>query len=243
MKIAHVRERRAPPERRGASPRRSTPTATRWLDLEDARRSLVAAASPTEPTTPPSSASRSRRSTRTSPRACASTRWPTCSRPSRRADGRIGPRLRSADPGAADLPRLLRLRAARRHDVEAPRHGDPRGVVPPADLLLQQRRRRSAGPATRCGRRAGRASSTTSSRSRALIDTPVRDLDAARGEEAIGGYLDPQRLERAGPPARGDDRPPRAGQGEGLRVLDRPVAGDARRAGRCAQRQRATIWR
>ena len=72
----------------------------------------------------------------------------------------------------------------------------------------------------------------------ALIDTPVRDLAADRAEEAIGGFFDPQRLVGARPAARRDRRPPRAGQGQGLRDLDRAVARDAGRAGRCARPRR-----
>ena len=41
----------------------------------------------------------------------------------------------------------------------------------------------------RSGRPTHRSSSTTSWRSRALIDTPVKNLGAERGEEAIGGYF------------------------------------------------------
>ena len=44
--------------------------------------------------------------------------------------------VRSADPAAAVVARLLRLRAPRPDDVGASRRRGPRGVVPPADLLL-----------------------------------------------------------------------------------------------------------
>ena len=74
----------------------------------------------------------------------------------------------------------------------------------------------------------------------ALIDTPVRDISAERGEEAIGGYMvlndwsarDLQREEttvRLGP-AKGKD----------FATSHRAVAGDARRACRCARAARAT---
>ena len=135
------------------------------------------------------------------------------------------------------LPRLLRLRATRRHDVEAPRHGDPRGVVSAADLLLQQRvgdpRSRRPGPrAARLERELDYELEVA-----ALIDTPVRDLDAARGEEAIGGYLvlndwsarDLQREEttvRLGP-AKGKDFASSIG----------PWLVTPGRAGRCSARQ------
>ena len=48
---------------------------------------------------------------------------------------------------------------------------------------------------------------------------------------------DPQRLVRARPPARGDDRPPRPGQGQGLRDHHRSVARHARRARGRARRR------
>ncbi len=48
---------------------------------------------------------------------------------------------------------------------------------------------------------------------------------------------DPERLERPRPPARRDDRPARAGQGQGLRQLDRALARDPRRARRCPARR------
>ena len=128
----------------------------------------------------------------------------------RGADRRIGPGVRATDPAPADLSRLLRLRAARRHDVEAPRHGDPGGLVPAADLLLQQRVARSAARATRSGRRASRSELDYELEVAALVDTPVqRPGRRARrgGDRWLHG---PQRLERARPPARGDDGAPRA---------------------------------
>ena len=125
MKIAHVRERNAPagaPWRLAAA---LDADGARWLDLEEARRALVAAqpgASPQQRPVPPADHD-PRRTPRARP-AGGRTGRPADGR-RRRADGRIGPRLRAADPPAADLPRLLCLRAARRHDVEAPRHGIP----------------------------------------------------------------------------------------------------------------------
>ena len=68
-------------------------------------------------------------------------------RPGPPRDGR--PRLRSAGAPTAFHPRLLRLRGARPHDVGAPRWRGPGGLVPAADLLLQQRLR---GPRTRRSR-------------------------------------------------------------------------------------------
>ena len=94
----------------------------------------------------------------------------------------------------------------------------------------------------RSGRRAGRSELDYELEVAALVDTPVRDLDAARGAEAIGGYMvlndwsarDLQREEttvRLGP-AKGKD----------FATLHRSMAGHAGRAGRCAHATRATIW-
>ena len=52
----------------------------------------------------------------------------------------------------------------------------------------------------------------------ALIDTPVQDPRRGAWRGGDRRLPDPQRLERARPPARGDDRSTRPGQGEGLRV-------------------------
>ena len=94
--------------------------------------------------------------------------------------------LRPADSPAAVVPRLLRLRAARRDDV-----GAPRGEIPEAwyrlPIFFFATPRRFAGRTIRSGRR-GVASWTTSSRSAALVDTPAYDLVAGSAEEAIGGY-------------------------------------------------------
>ena len=62
----------------------------------------------------------------------------------------------------------------------------------------------------------------------ALVDTPVRDLTGRARRGGDRRLLRPQRLVGARPPARRDDRPARAGQGQGLRDLDRAVARDAR---------------
>ena len=61
-----------------------------------------------------------------------------------------------------------------------------------------------------------------------------RRVTRRRGDRRLH---DPQRLERPGSPAGGDDRPAGAREGQGLRLLDRPLAGHARRAGGCPARQ------
>ena len=94
--------------------------------------------------------------------------------------------------------------------------------------------RRSAAPTSRSGRRRLSASSTTSSRSR---PSSTRRRATSRGPGGGGDRRlhDLQRLVRPRPAARRDDRPARAGQGQGLRVIDRAVARDAGRAGRRAE--------
>ena len=59
--------------------------------------------------------------------------------------------FRAADPSPAVLPRLLRLRAARRDDVAAPPERDSRGVVPPPDLLLLEHLRAARARRSRLG--------------------------------------------------------------------------------------------
>ena len=136
-------------------------------------------------------------------------------------------------PPTGLVPRLLRVRAPRpgRCGSGVARRSPRRGSAP--DLLLLQR----VG-ASRTGRpglgAAGHAELDFELEVGAVIDTPARQPDADRGEEAIGGYFivndwsarDLQRDE--------SDRPARAGQGQGLRGHDRAVDRDARRAGRPA---------
>ena len=225
--------------RRSACSPHSIPTAgagSTWRSRDVARSGATSAL----PTTASCSASRSRRSTTTWRAGCASRRWARCSSAFEPTDddddaivrfGRSG--LRAADPATHQPARLLRLRAPRRDDVVPTRPADPRGLVPAADLLLQQR---VGDPRPgRSGLGAARIDELDYELEIcALIDTPVRDLSAERGEEAIGGYMvmndwsarDLQRDEtavRLGP-----------GQGQGLRHHHRPVAGDARRARRRA---------
>ena len=146
---------------------------------------------------------------------------------------------RSSQPPT--LPRLLRLRAARRHDVEAARHGDPGGVVPAADLLLQQRlgdpRARRPGLGA-----AGSRSSTTSSRSprSSTRRCATSTRRAARRRSAA------TRSSTTGAPATSSARRRRSGSARPRARTSPPSIGpwlvtpdelaDARRA-------RATIWR
>ena len=121
------------------------------------------------------------------------------------------------------------------------------GEVPEAwyrlpDLLLQQRLGdpRAGRPGLGAGRvaRAGLRARGGRPRRHAR-DRP--DAGARRGGDRR--LHDLQRLVGARPPARGDGRPPRAGQGQGLRELIRAVARHAGRAGRRAARRPASTSR
>ena len=123
---------------------------------------------------------------------------------------------------------LLRVRGARRDDVAAPRRRGAGSLVPAADLLLQQRLRDPR--AGRAGLGAGRlGGARLRAGGRWTRRHAGRDLPADRAEEAIGGT----RSSTTGRPATCAMRQlfARAGQGQGLRELDRAVAGDAGRAG------------
>ena len=194
----------------------------------------------TSPTTASSTASRSRRSTTTWPAACGSRRWPTSSTAFAPRGGRTTttrcstadrPRVRAADPAAAVAPRLLRVRGPRPDDVGAPRRRGAGGLVPPADLLLQQR---VGDPrAGRAGLGAGGIGGARlrAGGRRARRHAGPRPARRSAAEEAIGGYTifndwsarDLQRDEtavRLGP-AKGKD----------FAIVDRAVARDAGRAG------------
>ena len=206
MKIAHVRERHAPagapwrlaaalPVADGVAAPGDGQRPRRWLDLEVARRRAVAADREPRPRPrpPPPAGDDARRP----PRPRAAGRGPRRARRGLRARGderrrrrprRRRPRVRPADPAAAEPARLLRVRGPRPDDVGAPRRRGARGLVPPADLLLQQR---VGDPRPgRAGLGAGGvdASSTTSWRSRRWSTRRPSTCPPERGEEAIGGY-------------------------------------------------------
>ena len=249
MRIAHVRERHAPagaPWRLAAA--LDGEQALHWLDLEVARRrawrrmpnrahnSACFTAADDDARRAPRTRSAGRRAGRAGRRLPAARR----SRRRRRRAGGGRPRLRAAGPAAADVPRLLRLRAARRDDVGPPRRRDPRGVVSGCRSSTSRTSPRCAARASPCGRRAAARSSTSSSRSGRSSTRPVLDLTAERAEEAIGGYFVAQRLVGAGPPARRDDGPAGPGEGQGLRDDHRAVDRDAGRARRSARAAGAT---
>ena len=143
----------------------------RWLDLEVARRRAVSA----RPALAHDSALHRQPVTTLDDHLARGLRVEALARPRRRLraarrgrrrrPGGRRARVRAADPAAAVGARLLRLRGPRPDDVGAPRRRGARGLVPAADLLLQQRvRDPRAGRAGLVARRR-RTSSTTSWRS------------------------------------------------------------------------------
>ena len=100
-----------------------------------------------------------------------------------------GPGLRPADPAADQPARLLRLRAATSR--RCGRGGAARCRRPGTGSRssTSATSRRSAARASRSGRPAASQELDYELEVAALIDTPVHDLAAERGEEAIGGYM------------------------------------------------------
>ena len=250
MRIAHVRERHAPaghPLAAGGGARRPRghEPEPRWLDLEVARRRRRGGQADPRPRPGRSSASRSRRSTTTWPAACASRPSASSSRGS--AEWR---RLRDSRPGRRCGPRRGR-----------PRFGPPI-LRPPsfrdfyaferhvADDVGAARRARSPRPWYRLP--VFYFSNTSE------IRGPGDPVWAPRGsveldyELEVGALVDTPAVDLAGRAGRGGDRrllvlndwsardlqrdeigrPAGPGEGQGLRDVDRAVAGDARRAGR-----------
>ena len=152
----------------------------------------------------------------------------------RRGPGRGGPRLRPAGPPAAVVPRLLRLRAARRDDVGAPARARSRRPGTGSPIFYFSNTSEIRGPGDPVWAPRGSRSSTSSSRSARSSTRPRSTCREERAAEAIGGYFilndwsarDLQRDEIHGPP--------RAGEGQGLRDLDRALDRDAGRARRTA---------
>ena len=235
MKIAHVRERTAPSERRGASPRRSIRTAA-WLDLEVARRRAVAA----EPARAHNSVlfRQPRHDARRPPRraACASRRSAISS---------TGSRTRDDDDDAVLACGDLRFGPP---VLRPPSFRDFYAFEQHVGTMWKRRGRRSRRPGTACRSSTSRTSRSSAARAirsgrRAARGARLRargggahrhagratcPRSAARRRSAATG---PQRLVGPRPPARGDDGPPRAGEGQGLR---------ARRSGRGWSRR--TSW-
>ena len=230
MRLAHVRERHAPagaPWRLAAA---LDPAAATWLDVEVARRRAVAArpglahdsvlhrqpvttlddhlarglrvealADLVEAFAPPERR-RGRRASST----------PTTSTSGRRSCG--PPRSATSTPSSSTSARC---------------GGDATRRSPRPGTACRSSTSRT------CPRSAGRARPVWAPRGsrgarlrargrRARSTRRPRTSPPERGEEAIGGYFDPQRLVGARPPARRDGGPARARQGQGLR---RPRSG------------------
>ena len=108
---------------------------------------------------------------------------------------------------------------------------DPGALVHPADLLLHERLGDPrAGDPIHAPR--GCDELDFELEVAAIVDAPASDLAAERAEEVIGGYTIFDDLSASDLQRDGDGPPPRAGQGQGLRELVRPVPRDARRARR-----------
>ena len=192
MRLAHVREHHAPA---GAPWRLAAALGDdRWLDLEPARRRAIVARPELE-----HDAGLFRQP------ITHARRWPPARPPGRgiwRAAGAVrvsgrgrpgGPRcrqpgVRAARARAALAARRLRLRTARRDDVAPPGRRDPRGLVSTRRSSTSRTSPSCAGPTTRSGRRRDREELDFEIEIAALIDTPARDLQPDRAEDAIGGY-------------------------------------------------------
>ena len=233
---ARPRPRAPCPNRRSVAAcrraRRGDAVPKRWVDLEVGPTSAVAP-TPSSPITSRCSGGPSRRSTTTSPPACGSTRcgrsWSSSKRDASRT--RTTPsmprsRLRPARPPP---PSLRDFYAFERHvgTMWSRRAARSRRPGTGCRSSTSATCRRSADPATRSGRRAARRSSTTSSRWRR---SSTHRHGPRRGARR-GGHrrlLDPQRL--VGTDLQREETTVRLGpgQGQGLRDVDRTVAGDAR---------------
>ena len=242
MKIAHVRERNAPA---GASWRLAAALdadGARWLDLEEARRALVAAQ--------PGRAHNS--SLFRQPITTLDAHLASGLRVDALADLLAADADQPMDASALDFgPPILRPPSFRdfyaferhvgtmwkRRDMEIPEAW----YRLPIFYFSNVSEIRGPGDPVHAPR--GSVELDYELEVAALIDTPVRDLDAiARrgGDRRLPG---PQRLERARPAARREHRPAGPGQGQGLCLLDRPLAGDARTSWPMLGATRGTIWR
>ena len=242
MKIAHVRERNAPA---GASWRLAAALdadGARWLDLEEARRALVAA----QPGRAHNSSLFRQPVTTLDAHlapACGWTHWPTCSAAT--PTSRWTHRTSTSGRRSSARRRFRDFYAFERHVGTMWKRRDME--IPEAwyrlPIFYFSNVSEIRGPGDPVHAPRGSVELDYELEVAALIDTPVRDLDATRGEEAIGGYLvlndwsarDLQREE--------SDRPAGPGQGQGLRLLHRPLAGHARTSWPMLGATRATIWR
>ena len=228
---------------RGGSSPRSTRTpggpVSAWLDLEPARRRAVAADAGPRPRLASSIASRSRRSTTIWPAGCASRRWADLRRWVRAARRRTTttrarrPTTSRFGPPILRPPSLRDFYAFEGHVATMWQRRD--AEVPEAwyrlPIFYFSNVSEIRGPDEPVWAPRGSSELDYELEVAALVDTPARDLPAERGRGGDRRLHGLQRLVGARPAARRDDGPARAGQGQGLRELDRAVARDARRAG------------
>lgn len=187
MKIAHIRERTAPPGTGWRLAAALDPQATRWLDLEEARRSLVAA----------------------DPRRAHNS--PLFRRPVTTLDAHMAGGMRvdalgdllAGEPeeplDAGDLvfgppilepPSFRDFYAFERHVGTMWKRRDME--IPEAwyrlPIFYFSNVSEIRGPGDPVWAPRGSSELDYELEVAAVVDTPVRDLDAGRGEEAIGGY-------------------------------------------------------
>lgn len=187
MKIAHIRERTAPPGTGWRLAAALDPQATRWLDLEEARRSLVAA----------------------DPRRAHNS--PLFRRPVTTLDAHLAGGMRvdalgdllAGEPeeplDAGDLafgppilepPSFRDFYAFERHVGTMWKRRDME--IPEAwyrlPIFYFSNVSEIRGPGDPVWAPGGSSELDYELEVAAVVDTPVRDLDAGRGEEAIGGY-------------------------------------------------------
>lgn len=187
MKIAHVRERAAPagaPWRLAAA---LDPDATRWLDLEEARRSLVAA----DPARAHNSVLFRQSITTLDDHLARGLRVDalgdlleaTVDEPLDASALRFGPPI-------LEPPSLRDFYAFERHVGTMWKRRDME--IPEAwyrlPIFYFSNVSEIRGPDDPVWAPRGSSELDYELEVAALVDTPVRDLDAARGEEAIGGY-------------------------------------------------------
>jgi len=188
MKIAHVRERAAPAGSRWRLAAALDPDGVSWMDLEEARRGLVAA----QPARAHNSALFRKPLTTLDAHlanglrvdALADLLEADAEEPIEASGLQFGPPI-LAPPSLRDFYAFERHVATmwKRRDMEIPEAW----YRLPIFYFSNVSEIRGPGDAVHAPR--GSQELDYELEVAALIDTPVRDLDAARGEEAIGGYL------------------------------------------------------
>ena len=188
MKIAHVRERRAPagtPWRLAAA---ADPDATRWMDLEAARRALVER----EPARAHNASLFRQPVTTLDAHLAAGLRVDALAdlltaEPDEPLDASVldfGPPI-LAPPSFRDFYAFEQHVGTmwKRRDMEIPEAWYRLAI------FYFSNTSEIRGPNDPVWAPAGSAELDFELEVAALVDTPVRDLDASRGEEAIGGYM------------------------------------------------------